>query len=124
MRTSAQHTGDDAETLVAQHLVARGWSILARQLRVGRAELDVLAVDPGPPSMLVVVEVRWRARRDFGLAEETVDARKRARLRRAAFALMDRGALPDGGPLPALPIRLDLIAVEPGPLLRHHRHLA
>ena len=48
-------------------------------------------MDPGPPPALVVVEVRWRARRDFGLPEETVDGRKRARLHRAAFALRDGG---------------------------------
>ena len=121
MRTAAQHAGDEAEARVAAHLVEMGWHVLGRQLRVGRAEIDLLAIDPGPPAALVVVEVRWRARRDFGLAEETVDGRKRARLHRAAFALRDAG-LPDGRPLPALPFRFDLVAVEPGGRLRHHRH--
>ena len=64
--------------------------------------------DPGPPPALVVVEVRWRARRDFGLAEETVDGRKRARLHRAGFALRELGVLADGTALPALPLRFDL----------------
>ncbi|HEX8024848.1 MAG TPA: YraN family protein, partial [Candidatus Limnocylindrales bacterium] len=85
--------------------------------------LDLIALDPGPPAMLVIVEVRWRARRDFGLADETVDHAKRARLRAAAFALLD-GSVPHSGPiapLPRLPLRFDLIAVEPGNRLRHHR---
>ena len=47
---------------------------------------------PGPPAALVVVEVRWRAGRDFGLPEETVDHRKRVRVRAAAYGLLDRGA--------------------------------
>ena len=64
--------------------------MLATHERVGRAELDLVAVDPGPPPALVVVEVRWRGRRDFGLPEETVDHRKRARLHRAGFALRER----------------------------------
>ena len=124
MRTAAQRSGDDAEIRVATRLEALGWRVLARQLRVGRAEIDLLAVDPGPPAQLVVVEVRWRARRDYGLAEETVDGRKRARLHRAAFALRERGTLPDGTHLPALPLRFDLIVSEPGGRVRHHRHAA
>jgi putative endonuclease len=122
MRTAAQRSGDAAEAAVAAYLEARGWRLLARQLRVGRAEIDLLAVDPGPPAALVVVEVRWRARRDFGLAEETVDGRKRARLHRAAFALREAGVLPGGGALPALPFRFDLIVLEPDGRLRHYRH--
>lgn len=122
MRTMAQHSGDAAEASVAAYLTATGWRVLARQLRVGRAEIDLLAIDPGPPASVVVVEVRWRARRDFGLAEETVDSRKRARLHRAAFALRDIGVLPDGTSLPALSWRFDLIVVEPGDRLRHYKH--
>jgi len=122
MRTAAQQLGDDAEARVATYLSEAGWRILGRHVRVGRAELDLVTHDPGPPPRLVVVEVRWRARRDFGLPEETVDGRKRARLRAAAFRLRDRGTLPDGTRLPADPLRFDLIVVEPGDRLRHHRH--
>jgi Holliday junction resolvase-like predicted endonuclease len=85
-----------------------------------------VAVDPGPPAALVVVEVRWRRSRGFGLAEETVDYRKRGRVRRAAFGLLDRGTLPDGAEIPHLPLRFDLVVIEPGyrkeePKIRHHR---
>ena len=102
--------------------MASGWSILARNVHVGRHEIDLIAVDPGPPRTLVVVEVRWRAARDFGLPEETVDHRKRVRIRSAAYGLLDRGMLPDGALLPRLPLRFDLVVLEPGPRLRHHRH--
>lgn len=126
MRTKAQRTGDMAEQLVADRLVAAGWQILGRQVRVGRAELDIVAVDVVSPPRLVIVEVRARARRDYGLAEETVDARKRLRLRRAAQALRAQGVLADGTVVPPLPLRLDLVVVEPasvagGPVrIRHH----
>jgi putative endonuclease len=122
MRTSAQRSGDAAEELVAGRLVAAGWSILARNVHVGRHELDLIAVDPGPPAALVAVEVRWRADRGFGLPEETVDARKRIRVRAAAYGLLERGVLPDGSWLPHLPLRFDLVVVEPGGRVRHHRH--
>ena len=122
MRTAAQRAGDDAEARVAAYLGGLGWRVIAARVRVGRLELDLIAIDPGPPPALVVVEVRARSRRDFGLAEETVDGRKRSRLHRAGFALVDAGRLPDGTPLPALPIRFDLVALEPGGPLRHYRH--
>jgi putative endonuclease len=125
-RTAAQLAGDTAEALVATRLSEAGWTILARNVHVGRHELDLVAVDPGPPACLVVIEVRWRGRRDFGLAEETFDHRKRAHLRTAVGRLLEDG-LPDGRPVPLLPIRIDLVAVEPSasvgvpPRLRHHR---
>jgi len=129
VRTPGQMLGDAAEATVADHLAAAGWTVLARNVRVGRGELDIVAVDPGPPAVLVAVEVRWRARRDFGLGEETFDWRKRRRVRDAAFGLLDRGRLPDGGLLPHLSLRFDLVLVEPpvdgspGPRIRHHRHV-
>jgi putative endonuclease len=122
MRTDAQRSGDDAERLVADRLAEAGWTILARNVHVGRYELDLVAVDPGPPRALVAVEVRWRAGRAFGLPEETVDHRKRSRVRAAAYGLLERGSLPDGSPLPRLTLRFDLIVVEPEGRVRHHRH--
>ncbi|MGK2851975.1 MAG: YraN family protein [Candidatus Limnocylindrales bacterium] len=120
VRTPAQHAGDAAEELVSSRLVEAGWSILARNVHVGRRELDLVAIDPGPPRTLVIVEVRWRARRDFGLAEQTVDHRKRSHVRGAGFELLERGGMP------RLPLRFDLIVVEPGvrggeAVIRHHR---
>ena len=92
-RTAAQQAGDAAEALVAARLAEAGWTVLARNVHVGRHELDLVAVDPGPPAALVVVEVRWRAGRDFGLPEETVDHRNaRPGPRAAAYGLLDRGS--------------------------------
>ena len=125
-RTAAQRAGDAAELLVANHLGHIGWIVLARNVHIGRHELDLVAIDPGPPASLVVIEVRWRVSRAFGLPEETVDHRKRTRVRTAAFGLLDRGTFADGEPLPRLPLRFDLVVVEPGvvsapPRIRHHR---
>ena len=122
MRTDAQRSGDAAEALVAERLISAGWTILGRNVHVGHYELDLVALDPGPPPALVAAEVRWRAGRAFGLPEETVDHRKRARIRAAAYGLLDRGVLPDGSPLPHLPLRFDLVVLEPGDRMRHHRH--
>ena len=124
-RPAAQRTGDAGEDLAVACLERGGWTILARNMRLGRHELDVIAVDPGPPATLVVLEVRRRSRRDFGLAEETLDHRKRAALLRAIGQLLDGGVLPDGRRLPALELRVDLVAIDDGPdghpSIRHHR---
>ena len=88
---------------------------------MGRFELDLVAVDPGPPAALVVIEVRWRRTRDFGLPEETVDHRKRTRIRAGAYGLLDRGTLARGEPLPRLPLRFDLVVLEPDGGCRHQR---
>lgn len=115
---------------MAGRLVAAGWRVLGVRVRTAREELDVVAVDPGPPEALVVVEVRWRGRRDFGLPEESLDRRKRLAMRRAIAALLDATVLPDGTRLPHAPLRVDLVVVEPparageGPRVRHHRGIA
>jgi len=117
--------GDEAEDVVVRALANAGWTILGRNVRVARDELDVVAIDPGRPAAVVVVEVRRRRRRDFGLAEETLDWRKRRALRRAMATLREAGRLPDGTPLPDHRWRFDLVAVEPDGrgafALRHHR---
>lgn len=125
-RAGSAASGAAAEALVAQRLADAGWSVLGRNIRVGRDEIDILALDPGPPRRLVIVEVRARSSRDHGLVEETLTAVKQRHLRRAAAALAA------GGPGPAGPRRyrapaVDLVVIEPGPpgtsepRVRHHR---
>ena len=99
-----------------------GWSVVARNLRVGRDEIDLLCLDPGPPAELVVVEVRSLRSAAFGAPEERVDGRKVGRLYRAAAALGSHLDRRMGG----LPRRVDLVVVDrrSGPVdLRHMRRL-
>lgn len=114
-RTAGQRAGDEAEGVVAARLEARGWRILGRNVHAGRSELDILAVDPGPPGRLVVVEVRWRRSRAFGGGEESFGRRKREHVIRGLGRLLEAGRLPDGSTLPQLPVAIDLAVVEPGP---------
>ncbi len=129
---SRRASGERGERLAARYLEAQGWTVLATRVRVGRDEIDVLAVEPGPPASLVVVEVRTRSSSRYGSPEESVDRRKIARLYRAAAGLRAMGSLPDGRPLPAHPWRVDLVAVDDaphigpgsgGPAIRHLRAL-
>lgn len=103
--------GAAAEAAAAEYLVAQGWKVVARNIRIGRDELDLLAHTP-PPRELVVVEVRARSGPAFGAAVESVDGRKVARLYRAAAALRRSGhPVLWPGPLPRV-IRVDLITLR------------
>lgn len=110
-------SGRLAEGLVAARLGAEGWTILGANVRVGRSELDLVAVDPGPPPHLVVVEVRANRASAFGPPEERVDAAKLRAVYRGALGLRAAGVLPDGTRLPRSPLRVDLISVELLPTL-------
>lgn len=130
--TVRQRHGGSAERLVARHLTQAGWTVLATGVRIGRDEIDIVAIDRGPPPSLVVVEVRSVASSRFGVPEASVDRGKVARLYRGLGALRATGRLPDGTMLPRMPWRVDLVAVEDapslgrglgGPTLRHLKSL-
>jgi putative endonuclease len=128
--TGRMRAGRAAEALVADYLVRIGWTILGRNVRVGRSELDLVAIDPGPPALVVIGEVRANRTSRFGLPEESVDRDKLRAVYRGALALRALGRLPDGTGLPRLPLRVDVVSVElaprlgqglEGPVIRHLR---
>jgi uncharacterized protein (TIGR00252 family) len=103
-------TGASAEAAAAAWLAGQGWTVLARNVRIERHELDILARDP--QAILAVVEVRGRSGPSFGSGVESVDARKVSRLYRAAAALR-RAGHPAVGPGPlSRPLRVDLVTLR------------
>ncbi len=72
--------GAEAETLAAAYLIARGLTVVAKNLRCKAGELDLVCLDR---EVLVIVEVRQRARADFGGALASVTWRKQRKLIRA-----------------------------------------
>jgi putative endonuclease len=66
------------ERIAAERLTQAGLRIVASNWRCPYGEIDLVARD-GP--CLVIVEVRTRTTERFGPPEESVDHRKRARLR-------------------------------------------
>jgi Holliday junction resolvase-like predicted endonuclease len=109
--TPRRAAGDEAEEVAARHLADLGWSILGRNVRIGRTELDIVAVEPGVAAAFVVVEVRSRSGPGFGAPQESVDAAKVARLYEAAWRSARAGRLPDGRRLPPGAPRGDLVCV-------------
>lgn len=72
-----QRRGRGAETRVLTVARRRGLDCVARNFSCRRGELD-LVLDDG--SELIVVEVRYRRRADFGDAVASVNSAKRARI--------------------------------------------
>jgi putative endonuclease len=105
-----------AESLAACYLSLQGFRVLARNLRDGPRELDLLAAQG---DWAVVVEVRFRSSVDRGRPEESVTHRKRIQLLRAGKAWW----LSEGRRHGLL--RFDLVTLElvpQGLRLRHFPH--
>jgi putative endonuclease len=66
--------------LVAQWYEVRGWSVVARNFRSKRGELDVVAMADG---ILAVCEVKSRSSTAMGHPFESITAVKQLRVRRA-----------------------------------------
>jgi putative endonuclease len=110
---SAQDRGKVAERLAAAFLEFEGFDIVARNVRFGGVEIDIVAREG---STRVLVEVKARGRTDFGGATGAIDRKKRERLLRAARALLAESPGP---------VRIDVVAVEPegdGLRMRQYRN--
>lgn len=79
--TSKMQTGIRGENAAAEFLVEKGYEIVARNYRYGRAEIDLI-VKKG--NWLVFVEVKTRSKCDFGFPEEFVDRAKEENVLKAA----------------------------------------
>ena len=100
-------TGAGGEELAARHLVEQGCSILERNVRYPGGELDLVAEDGND---LVFVEVRTRRTGACGGALESVTARKRGRVVRAAKIWLVRHPRTAGRS-----VRFDVVAVDGDP---------
>ena len=108
-RTPRQRLGDAGEAAAARLLEQKGFRIVAKNHRTRRGEVDLIA-EKG--ELLVFAEVRTRSSDAFGTPEETVDARKQARVVSAARDFLARWSGPERA------IRFDVIAVV-GETVRH-----
>lgn len=109
----AQDRGRAGEALAAAYLELVGCHAVARNVRLGGVEVD-LVVDDGPARVLV--EVRLRSRADYGGAAATLDRAKRERLLRAAAVLEQNGVRHP---------RIDVVAIDlgaDGATITHHRN--
>ena len=100
---TTQATGAAAERRAADFLAARGLKIVTRNFRVRGGEIDLICRDGG---CLVFVEVRARARGDYGGAAASITAAKQARLILAARHWLARHG--------EQPCRFDCVLIQAG----------
>ncbi len=74
-------TGQLGESMAQHHLQQQGYTILQKNYRYKRAEIDIIAQKE---ELLVFIEVKTRATDIFGYPEEAVNARKEKLLVNAA----------------------------------------
>lgn len=103
MTSDRRDLGIRGEELARRHLLSRGYRVLESNYRAKGGEIDVVAEKDGT---LVFVEVRTRHRSGFGSPEESVTARKRARLVDAAQEYLQTSGAEDRD------WRIDLVAVR------------
>jgi putative endonuclease len=107
-----ERTGALGERLAAAFLEAKGYTVLERNYRFSREEVDLVCFQPAARyedgGELVFVEVKTRRGSGFGRPEEAVDvAKQRAILRVAEAYLHERR-------LTAALCRFDVVAVTLG----------
>ena len=98
------NSGKNAEAAAAELLETKGYNIIARNLRLGHLEIDLLATVPNT-NLLIVVEVKAR-RSGTHAPELRVDWRKQQHLIRAAQMLLTRRMFR------GKQIQFDVVAVE------------
>jgi len=81
MRSKRPLSGREGEKAAARFLEKNGYKILEYNYRVSGSEVDLIAAKD---DTICFVEVKTRGTDDFGLPEEFVDRRKRAKIIRAA----------------------------------------
>jgi putative endonuclease len=82
--SDARPPGEPAESRVARVLEAAGWTILARRMRLGSLEIDLLA---RRGDVAAIVEVRGRRADGLVSAFDSITHTKRKRLVKAAKRL-------------------------------------
>ncbi|MEE9345514.1 MAG: YraN family protein [Methylococcales bacterium] len=95
--------GNSAEQLACSFLQQQGYSLVTRNYRTRQGEIDLIVENE---TMLLIVEVRYRSNPDYGLAAESIDARKQARIIRCAEQYLAQNP-------PSKQVRLDVITVTP-----------
>jgi putative endonuclease len=102
MGRASDAVGAYGERVAANRLVEAGMTVVARNWRYGRGEIDLILRD-GP--CLVFVEVKTRRSIAYGVPAEAVGPRKQLTLRRLATAYLAQNRLEPAE------IRFDLVGV-------------
>ena len=83
MTFSTKKTGDKGEELAVELLESKNYTIVKRNYRYGKGEIDIIAKDPNEEG-LVFIEVKSRKNLEYGSPEEAITKNKIKQLKRIA----------------------------------------
>src|ERR1051326_5574710 len=111
----AEHNnkGKEGERLGSLYPERKGYTVLEKNWRFGKEEIDIIAPHKG---MLVVAEVKTRSGSFFGEPEEFVDRKKQRHLIRAINTYIENNNLD-------LEVRFDIIGVILTGMNHHINHI-
>ena len=101
--------GNAGEDAACAYLARKGWTILGRNVRAGRNEIDIIAKKR---KLIAFIEVNRRYGLGFGRPSEAVNFEKQRHIARAAALYMQENGLENAN------IRFDVIEILPDEL-RH-----
>ena len=94
--------GNEGEQAAGDFLAKRGWTVLDRNVRRGRGEIDIVARRRG---VVALIEVKRRSSTAFGMPAEAVNAEKQRRILSAASIYLQENGLSEAN------IRFDIIEI-------------
>lgn len=101
-RPTPHRLGERGERIAAAHLESTGWTVLDRNVRWGRREIDLVIRRDG---LLAFVEVKTRSGPGFGPPHEAVTWKKRREIEAVARYYLARMRARD------LDVRFDVVAI-------------
>ena len=101
MSFARKKLGAEGEDLAFEYLTKKGYELIGRNVRLFCGEIDLLMQDK---KTLVLVEVKTKSNREYGLAEEKVNYQKQRKLLTLARALTCK--------YPNDSVRIDVVAIN------------
>lgn len=108
---NSRKIGSEYEAAAVSYLIENGYTVLDRNYRVNKGEIDIIAKDG---AYIVFIEVKYRGSSIKGYGEEAVDIRKQRQISEVSvFYLNNKGYGVN------VPIRYDVIAVSKNSKINH-----
>ena len=97
--------GNEGEQAACAYLLKKGWTILDRNVRRGRGEIDIIA---RKRKIIAFIEVKRRSSLNYGRPAEAVNTEKQKRIAQAAALYTQEQGLENEK------LRFDIIEILPG----------
>ena len=107
-RRANRQLGEYGERLACRYLTDIGFTIVERNWRCARGELDIIATDG---TSLVICEVKTRRSDAFGAPFEAVTPTKARRLRRLAGLWLEQSPRRPRGSGTGVDLRIDVVSI-------------